>query len=345
MLTFLLLCVFLVSILGALFFSFDFKEEEVQKGYGMTEKETKWNGFKYNPLSIGLAVFSLLPLAGAMGNVTVPPGDNGVLLRFGHPIRQLEPGLHFVRPIGDEVSNVTFQTRIATPNEDAGTDDLQIVHFQVTFRYHSDPHQAILVLQQYNNDLETKVINPVILEAIKATASRYNAEALLHKREEVRNSIEEKIVKALQGTPVVPEATAITDFRFSQDYEKAIEEKQVAQQNAEKARNVLEQTKVEAEQAKAQAEGTASAKVAQANGEAQAILAVAKAKAEAQKLQRQDLTPELLQLRTIEVWDKHWDGSVPSTYFGGTGKQGMFLNLPVPPAPSKKTVDKEDENQ
>ena len=139
---------------------------------------------------------------------------------------------------------------------------------------------------------------------------------------------------------------SITNFSFSADYEHAIEQKQVAEQNAEKAKNTLEQVKIEAEQAAAKAKGEADARIAQATGEAQSIILEAQAKAKAQELQRQSLTPELLQLRSIEVLDKHWNGEFPQFYMGGGSKTGpgLLLNIPAPAARTKAAASDGDGN-
>jgi prohibitin 2 len=79
---------------------------------------------------------------------------------------------------------------------------------------------------------------------------------------------------------------SITDFNFSKEYNHAIEAKVTAQQNALKAENDLTRIKIEAEQ-----------KVAQAQAEAKAL-----------EVHKQQITPELLQLRTIEMMQQHWDG-------------------------------------
>jgi regulator of protease activity HflC (stomatin/prohibitin superfamily) len=101
---------------------------------------------------------------------------------------------------------------------------------------------------------------------------------------------------------------SITDFNFSEEYNRAIEAKVTAQQNALKAENGLTRIKIEAEQ-----------KVAQAQAEA---------KAKALEVQKQQITPELLQLRTIEMMQQHWDGHLPEVYMG-SGQGGALPMIDV----------------
>jgi prohibitin 2 len=272
-----------------------------------------------------------------LSNVQVDAGNRGILKHFGHVVGNLEPGLHFVRPIGSTVVEYPVQSRIVQPNEEAASKDLQIVYFQITFRYHIDPDFADYVYVQDNGDPESRIIGPAILEAVKSVTSQYDVQELVSKRPLVRDGIEAFVTTSLKGSHVIPEATAVTDFKFSKDYEAAIESKQVAQQKAEQATNDLQRIKVEAQQAQAEAVGLAEAKVANANGEAQSVLIVAKAKAEAQRLQKESITPELIQIRTLELLKDKWDGAFPETFFGSGGVNPA--NILISPQHHEKKAD------
>jgi regulator of protease activity HflC (stomatin/prohibitin superfamily) len=143
------------------------------------------------------------------------------------------------------------------------------------------------------------VIDPAIKESFKAGAARYTAEELISKREqlktEVRNYLRERM--AVYGINVVE--LSITDFEFSQEFNRAIESKQTAEQNALRAKRDLDRIKVEAEQ-----------KITSARAEAEAL-----------RLQRQVISPELLELRKIEAQMKaidKWDGKLPNVTGGAT---------------------------
>jgi regulator of protease activity HflC (stomatin/prohibitin superfamily) len=102
----------------------------------------------------------------------------------------------------------------------------------------------------------------------------------------------------LRGFGIIVVELSITDFEFSQEFNKAIESKQTAEQNALRAKRDLDRIRVEAEQ-----------KIASARAEAEAL-----------RLQRQVISPELIQLRQIEAQIKaieKWDGKLPNVT-GGT---------------------------
>lgn len=289
---------------------------------------------------VGL-VPALLFFALYLGAYSVDAGSVGVVKRFGNPIGTLQPGLHFVRPIGDTVREVSVQTRITKTSEDASSKDLQIVKAEVTLAYHVDKQFAMDILVQLNDDAENRVIVPAILESIKAETSQYDVRELVTQRAKVRDGIEERVKTRLLPYHIVAESTSITNFAFSAQYEQSIEQKQVAEQNAEKAKNDLVRIRVEAEQVAAEAKGKGDAAIASATGEAQSTLIVARAKAEAQKLQRDNITPELLQLRTIELMHDKWDGVFPSTYIGGgSGSNPASLLIQPPTHAPKKTEEK-----
>ena len=124
--------------------------------------------------------------------------------------------------------------------------------------------------------------------------------------------IRESINTRLEQRGVLIEAVNITTFDFSQEFNKAIEEKVKEEQAAQKAENELKRIKVEAEQAEAKAKG-----------EAAAILEKAQAEAEALGLKKEYATMELIWLTAVEKWD----GKLPTHLFG------------APPVPVFETGD------
>jgi regulator of protease activity HflC (stomatin/prohibitin superfamily) len=240
----------------------------------------------------GFIVLTLL-----LSFTTVRAGEVGVVTRFGNVSRNLDPGLHFIIPFVEDVHAVNTQTQTTKPDEVAASHDLQVVHTQVTLAFHVDPSYAGYVYAQLNDQATQKVVIPAILEAIKATTAQYDAQQLIGQRAAVRDGIEDFVKRRLAGYHVIAENVSITDFNFSDEYNKSIEAKVTAAQLAEKAQNDLTRIKIEAEQ-----------KVTQATAEARAL-----------EIQKQAVSPELIQLRTIEMMDKHWDGVLPTVVIGEGG--------------------------
>jgi len=285
---FLFVLAFLASLFGGVALS-------IKLGTG--DFEDKLEGIKFRPVrGLPLGGLSVVFLLLAMSFTTVDAGNVGVVKRFGDPVRQLYPGAHLIRPFVDSVTPVTVQTRVVKPSENAASHDIQVVHVEVTLAYHVDPQYATSVLVNLNNDAETRVIDPAILESIKAVTAQYDVKELISERQQVRDKIEDLVKTRLAPYHIVAETTSITDFSFSQQFEDSIEAKVVAEQNAEKAKNDLTRIQIQAQQ-----------QIAQAEGEAAAL-----------KAQKEQITPELLQLRTIEMMKEKWDGHLPENYYGGT---------------------------
>ncbi|MDN5925336.1 MAG: prohibitin family protein [Xanthomonadales bacterium] len=232
--------------------------------------------------------------------VTVGPGKRGVLMTFGS-VHQgvLAPGLHFKVPFMQTVREMDVQIQKSNERQMAASKDLQDVTTTVAVNWSIDPADAEWVYQHIGSEqqLVTKMIDPVVANAVKAVTARYNAEALIAKREQIRTEMQSLIIKDLEKYKISVEGVNITDFKFSPEYTKAIEQKQVAQQKAQKASYDLERIKVEAQQ-----------QVAQAQGQAQA-----------QKLVQSTLTPELIQMKAIEKWN----GVLPQAV-GGEGALPML---------------------
>lgn len=265
-------------------------------------------GVTFNPKRALLAGATVLAICIMWSGVRkVDAGNVGIVKRNGNPIGELRPGLHLVNPLFDTVTDITTQTRIVKPSEDAASHDLQVVHIEVTVAYHVDPSHATDILVQLNDDAVDRVITPASLEAIKAVTAQYDVKELVGNRAKVRDGIDQMIAARLLSNHIFVDSVSITDFKFSKEFEQAIENKVTAEQQAEKAKNDLVRISTEAQQ-----------KVAAAKGEAEAL-----------RSQKLEITPELLQLRTIEMLNNRWDGKLPDTILGGSGISGLIPTINV----------------
>jgi prohibitin 2 len=250
------------------------------------------------PLWILAAIVFFVGITLTAALITVRAGERGVVLRFsGVTGRILDPGLHIITPFIETVQPISVAVQIVKVDEDAASHDLQMVQTQVTLAYYQDPCCVQDIWQKLNNDSANRVINPAILEAVKANTAQYDAEQLISKRPVVRDGVEGYVRQRLAAHHIIVDAVSITNFHFSKEYEAAIEAKVTAAQEAQRAENILKKVQIEAEQ-----------RIAQAKGEAEALRA-----------QKEQITPELLQLRTIEMMRTKWDGTLPSVYVSGQG--------------------------
>lgn len=239
-------------------------------------------------------VILLLVLGGVFGSfTTVEAGERGVVLNWGAFSGQImDPGLHFKIPFVQNVVKINVQTqKLAIEKSQAYSHDLQVVDVQSALNYNIDPKEVGLLYAEIGDDYESKIITPVLEASVKQIYAKYIAEELLTKRSEVQDEIEQVVRKTIEGKHIIVQHYSLVNESFSQDYEKSIEQKQIAEQSALKAKNDLDRIKIEADQQ----------------------IAAAKGKAESLKVEQEALSnkPEVLQLRAIEKWN----GQLP-TYLG-----------------------------
>ena len=246
----------------------------------------------------GLMALTLLALVLSIFT-QVDAGERGVLLTFGKTEDKIfEPGLNFKRPFVQTVVKIDVRTqKLESGKLSAASKDLQIVSTVVTVNYHLEPSKVNIVYKNIGKlrDVEDKIIKPAIQEAVKASTARFTAEELITKRELVKDRIAADLEDRLTSISVIFENALITDFDFSPEFNKAIEAKVSAEQNALAAKNKLEQVKFEAQQTVVAAE--ASAKSIEIQGKA---------------LKE---SPQLVSLKVAEKWD----GRMPTVMIGNNG--------------------------
>lgn len=250
-------------------------------------------------LAFGLvAAVIILPIAAPFA--IVPSGHRGVMTTFGKITEQVfGEGLHFRIPIAQTMHLMEVRVQKGEGQGDAASKDLQSVHTSVALNYHIDPQAVVSVFRDVGQDIGTKIITPSVQEAVKAATAMYTAEELITKRPDVREKIRSFLDQRLIKHGVVVDEFSITNFAFSKSFTDAVEAKTTAEQQKLKADRDLQRIRVEAEQ-----------KVAQAQAEAESL-----------RIQKQQVTAELLRLREVENERKaieKWDGRLPTTMMGNS---------------------------
>jgi regulator of protease activity HflC (stomatin/prohibitin superfamily) len=225
--------------------------------------------------------------------VVVGPGERGVVVRLG-AIQDgvLGEGLHFRIPLVEKVATVDVKTHKIEVTAPSYSKDLQNVDTKIALNYHLDPFSVHRLLQKIGVDYEVRIISPAIQESVKAATAKFTAAELVSERSKVKEEIKAILIARLHPNFIEVDDFSIVDFEFAESFERAIDEKQIAEQNALKAQNDLRRIQVEAEQ-----------RVAQATAEAEAI----RIQSEALK-QNQGL----IQLEAV----KKWNGVLPYYIMG-----------------------------
>lgn len=262
------------------------------------------NNHLYKVISYSvIALFVLILVFSSFG--TIGAGERGVKTRFGAIKGIVEQGLYVKTPFVEQVHKMDVKTR--TINYDKNTanakegdsldtaqlfgasKDLQDVKIGVVVTYHIDPTKVTDIYSQYSSvdNYESNVIEPIIRQVVKSTSAEFTAEELVTKRAEYSDKVNAQLATQLLEKSAILQNFSVTNFEFSAEFSKAIESKVTATQNAEAAKNKLEQVKFEAQQ----------------------TIETAKATAEAQRIQSQSLAAQggsdFVQLKAIEKWDGH----------------------------------------
>ena len=154
----------------------------------------------------------------------------------------------------------------------------------------SKPIETTIVKNGKLTKYEEVVLNPAIQESVKAVTSKYTAEELITKRNEVSDNCEKELNEKISMYGLMVDSLNITDFDFSDEFNKAIEEKQVAEQKVLTAKQELEKEKIEAEKK----------------------LVKARAEKEANELKQKSLTDNIIKEKMIEKWN----GELPKVSSG-----------------------------
>ena len=267
------------------------------------------------PRTIGIFVILFILFIFFWGSFAiVPAGHRGVVLWWGSVEKRIMgEGLNFKVPIAERVIKVDVKVRPHPFKEiDAASKEYQIVKLTGMMNFHIDPSYVNDLYQKVGLDFANKVIDPAFNDFVKEVVPIYQITEILPKREEIRKRAMMKLGDNLARYHIIVDDIYFANIRFSPEYEKAIEAKQVAQQQVETQRQVLFQREIEAQQ-----------KVATAKGEAESILVVAQGQSKANDALSRSISPILVEYKGIEKWNgilpQFTGGAVP---FIDLGKMG-----------------------
>lgn len=263
------------------------KKKLFKKQYSNEE----WNRLSYSEQSkiltytwirrIILLIIALFILTTIICSITtVPTGFVGIKTRFGQvQDAVIQEGFNFKLPYIEKIVKLDCRTQKTEYTMEASSKDLQkISNFKVAVNYNITKDTANDLYRKVGVDYKSIIVEPAIQEAMKATIANYTAEELITKRNEVSAFALEALFNKLQDSGITLTALNIIDLSFSSEFDKAVEEKQIVEQQTEKAKYELEKAKVENEKK----------------------IENAKAEAEVMKQQNAQITDQYLRLKEIE---------------------------------------------
>lgn len=276
---------------------------------------------------VGL-IFIIFLLPSLLGLRVIDPGEVGVVTRWGRVTgRVLDPGAHWVVPVADSVlkyntKKVTYETTTEEKQKgsqadykdfpvDTNTSDGQQVDIFYTIRFSVDPTKAQDVAQRIGSQeaLVEKIVKTESRIWVRNVPREFEADELYTGNvQQVQEGIFDKLDPTFAENGLILDSVGIREIKFTDEYVRAIEEKQI------------EAVKVETEQNRAE----------QAKFQKEAAITQAEASAEAQRLQRETLDQQVIQKLQLDVQREaiaKWNGNVPQWLFmGQEGLGGLILN-------------------
>lgn len=243
---------------------------------------------------------------------TVQAGHVGVVERFGQ-VREstLQPGFHLtsyfehVRPVDIRTQRHNYQT-------EAFSSDIQQVGLTIAVNENISPESAYKLYTTVGMNYLENLLEPRLMENTKVVISKYTAESLIANREKLSSEVLVKMQADMAQYGIYVSAISIENIDFTDAYEAAIEAKQVATQEKQRAKTVQEQqtmeTEQKAERAKIEAQAAADVAKINADAEAYAVKIQAEAQAEANKKINESLTDKLINYNQVN----RWDGKLPT---------------------------------
>lgn len=218
---------------------------------------------------------------------TINTGERGVVLRLGKLTSTVGEGLNMKIPFIDQIHKISIRDHNLTMKLEVSSSDIQTIAVEVGLVYSLSPTEVGKIYQTYGTAIENTLLRPTLAEKINAIIAEYPIETFVEKRAEISNRINSAFASQVSGSGTIVKSLLIINHDFSGEFNKAIEDKKIAEQGALAAKFTLERMKLEAE---------------------------------AQKIKQASLSPMVLQEMAINKWD----GKLPE-YFSGS--QLPFLTI------------------
>lgn len=248
--------------------------------------------------------------------ILVEPGTRAVIFDKVYGISQkvVSEGTHFKLPYIQVPVIMDIRSKPRTIHSTTGTKDLQMVN--ISLRVLSRPEESQLpnIYQTLGVDFDDRILPSIVNEVLKAVVAQYQAEELLSKRAEISSQIAKQLFDRAKKFDLILDDVSITHLTFGREFARAIENKQVAQQEAETQFWLVAKADQERKAAVIRAEGEAEA----AELISKAMSAVGNALVEVRRIDAaKDVTTALSKGRNV-------------TYLPSSGKSGgsnLLMNI------------------
>jgi regulator of protease activity HflC (stomatin/prohibitin superfamily) len=262
-----------------------------------------------------------------MGIYRIDAGHVGIVKRFGNVIDVVDPGLHVKIPYADTVEEMEVRERAFSMKLEAASQDPLELPISVTVNWLVKREEVKDLYIQFGSldQFERRIIQPRLNDAVKGVTSGYTVNDLLRKRTEYRDN-SQKAFSARMPDDIQITGFSIVNIGFPPEYTKAIRDKQVAREQAETEKYVLDRQRLTTTQVTQTAMAQRDADKARADGRAYEIKVQGQAQADAIRIMGEALAkhPLVVEYKKVE----RWGGAFPTTFMGGDAGAATLWSLP-----------------
>lgn len=208
----------------------------------------------FNPIKlVSAGVLAVVALFFFLSSfTTVDVGERVVVVGFGQIKETLGQGFHWVNPFYNTHTFTIRNNKYETVANSA-TSDIQRADVSVTVNFNIEETKVQEIYQTYGNDFMNKVFAQNVQEAVKSAAAKFTASELVTKRDQFKATVKDNLSAKMPDILTITDV-AITNVDFSESFDKSVEDKVKAEQEALTAKANLDTKRYEAEAIKAQAE-------------------------------------------------------------------------------------------
>lgn len=272
---------------------------------------------KYRPLLIPFSVILALIFVVVSITTVIPTGYTGIKTTFGKvDVNTLDAGINFKLP-WQNVINMDNREQRTSFSLQAFSKDIQQVDIQGSINLNIDKMTAMNLYKDVGTGYADILVTPRVQEDVKIVIANYTAENLIENRQRASDEIYDLLKSELSEKGINVISFAIENIDFTDAFESAVEAKQVATQEKQKAQTEQERQTMEmqqkAERDRIQAQAAADVQKIDADAKAYAIKVQADAEAEANKKIADTLSEPLIKYNMIH----QWNGKLPIVSGGG----------------------------
>jgi regulator of protease activity HflC (stomatin/prohibitin superfamily) len=246
-----------------------------------------------NKIKLGIFLLVVVIMASSCGIEQVEEGNRGIKTSFGKVVGEpLSPGVYFYNPFSSDIFEMSVRESRIDGDTEAFTIDTQKVSVKYAVTYYPKPSSIAELYKVAGKDWASTLLPQVVIGVMKDAIGTYKADDIVGKREATAMMAQKKIQEALASRNVVITRLDLVNINFADEYEKAVEEKAKAVQQALAEKN----------------------RTVQVNEQALQKITTAKAEAESMRIK----TAALSQNKALVQYEiaQKWDGKLPSIVMG-----------------------------